>query len=347
METENRKEPRFLGEFLEFTRLVFSAVKETAAENLSNLYSQIVNHRLFLYLWRRAWVSFVAATAVPLTMLMVWAFFRDGMAQGVIFFAGFWGLAFGALFFIFAAPLGVLIEAVVFGKLDSKKIGKQYVKHGANALLFIAGVALFFAVIPVKNTPEMFPFFLLAVAVSALGGNYWIARLTLTWVTRAVIVVSLFSFFFPQDFAFLREKNVDGHLRSASTEGVTVSGAKETRARARFAQTRLAYTCVDVSAKNAFYRLDREGCFKITIPPKGIMPRVDAYVGGWFYDVRNPSKPIKVVFSSNGNTFPIQPGRCLPDVGIREPVFRLKGRPGTTIEVLISPRQLAPCGLGT
>jgi len=132
-----------------------------------------------------------------------------------------WGIS-ALLLFIFAAPLGILINGVlgVLGlQATAPRAGRRYVIYTGSILLFGMFAALMAAILPWRNNPAVIPLILLAAAILAVAGAVWgtggiLGRGMVIFVTSLVLVALVTSLIFPRTFSAISSarSGVDQYL---------------------------------------------------------------------------------------------------------------------------------------
>ena len=119
-----------------------------------------------------------------------------------------WGF-FALLLFILAAPLGILVNALlgVLGfQATVPRAGRRYIVYTGTVLLFGMFAALMAAILPWRSNPAAIPFIFLAAAILAVAGAAFgtggvLGRGIVIFLTSLVLVVLVTSLFFPKTFS--------------------------------------------------------------------------------------------------------------------------------------------------
>jgi hypothetical protein len=119
-----------------------------------------------------------------------------------------WGF-FALLLFIWATPLGILINALlgVLGlQATTQRVGRRYVVYTGTVLLFGMFAALMAALLPWRSNPAAIPLILLAAAILAVAGAAFgtggvLGRGIVIFVTSLVLVALVTSLIFPRTFS--------------------------------------------------------------------------------------------------------------------------------------------------
>jgi hypothetical protein len=119
-----------------------------------------------------------------------------------------WGF-FALLLFVFATPLGILVNTLlgVLGlQATTSRAGRRYVVYTGTVLLFGMFAALMAALLPWRSNPAAIPFILLAAAVLAVAGAAFgtggvLGRGMVIFVTSLVLVALVMSLFLPRTFS--------------------------------------------------------------------------------------------------------------------------------------------------
>ena len=126
-----------------------------------------------------------------------------------------WGF-FALLLFVFATPLGILVNTLlgVLGlQATATRAGRRYVIYTGSILLFGMFAALMAALLPWRSNPAAIPFIFLAAAILAVAGAAFgtggiLGRGIVISVTSLVLVALVMSLFFPRTFSSISNARV-------------------------------------------------------------------------------------------------------------------------------------------
>ena len=271
-------------------------------------------------------------------ILVIGAIWKNAPMLALI--GGVWAALWTVVFWVFASPIGLLIEAIIAGKWWPRDVGKKYALHMALVLFWELAGALWVWALCARfhEQPLLIIPLVVALAVlttgSIIGTKGWIdGRKLAVRLATLVAIVILLKLLLPQTSAVLQEKlqGVDAVVAESVAFG-SVAAVAPVPERMR---------CVEAPApQNGAYRLGN-GCYVVTVPASGVTPTIFANVGGWWWDVRYPTNDIRVVLSQT-EAVPIMAGACKPSIP-RAGIFRIAGKPGTKVEVLHTLHQPGSC----
>ncbi|MBI1960827.1 MAG: hypothetical protein HYS43_00945 [Candidatus Liptonbacteria bacterium] len=320
---------------VELLKLIWLLVGVTAEEAQAAL-AQIRNHPRYVSIRNWAIVSGVGIVTGPPAFL-IWAAAKN--VPALILVAGVWAALWSFVFWVFASPIGLLIEALIVGKLSFREAGKTYARHLAYILFWELVAALVVFLLPVGRAPEFIVPILVAVLIlslsSALGvkniidAKKWAARLAFF-----VVAVGVFAMLFPATFSTLRDqwRGMDAVMNASITKESTVTVAAPVSERMR---------CAEAPAlQNGAYRPNQSGCYAVTIPQNGTTPVFVA--GDYYYAVCSYERNVNVTFG-DGKIASLS-GKQYNVPGSRSNTFRVAGEPGTRVEIRLSTRPV-PCML--
>lgn len=126
-----------------------------------------------------------------------------------------WGVS-ALLLFVLAAPLGILINALlgVLGlQATVPRAGRRYIVYTGTVLLFGMFAALMAALLPWRSNPAAIPLILLAAAILAVAGAAFgtggvLGRGMVIFVTSLVLVALVMSLFLPRTFSSILNARV-------------------------------------------------------------------------------------------------------------------------------------------
>ena len=214
----------------------------------------------------------------------------------------FWALC-TLLLLLVAAPLGVLIEALLGGVAGS---GKRYVQLILGIFLIELTFTLFVAVVPIGQNLSVLPIAVIAAVVlgilGAMGTKTLLTKKLVSIFAGAVLVISIIFFYFPQGIV----KGLVGEKEITTTTS---------QPRAAVAHLPLCtggtYNFADAKVPGEVEVDFRPDCLsEVTLPPS-VTFRTD------------PSSDIKIIFI-DGSPYVDGPGRQVW-YGLKRGVFKMHG----------------------
>lgn len=153
------------------------------------------------YRWALAKL-FALAVSFPAITVCLGIYWR---LDWVVSLAGLWSALWLLVLFVWATPVGVVVEAILGGWGNWWGSGARWVSRCRGILLAELIITFVLSIIPVQNNPKLVPLCLLSGVLIYVASVHWQiksekAKQILFRLAIIVFVLTLLSFFFPNSF---------------------------------------------------------------------------------------------------------------------------------------------------